>query len=265
MALHGAAGSKWTVGVARRRGRWSSGPTGRSCRRMRLLRSSSRSGWPWVRTSWACARGSVVCGIASRWCRPAWSPVSTWSTRRHRRLLRRRRRAAGTWGGRQRRHLPARVVAQCVQSMRLRAAAAWQLRAAAQPGDVVRVKAGSYGNQTLTLDKGLARDPFKPADGETASFATGDVPAWCGVGDAQRLTMDTFWSRAGRLGRASARPRLPRHRRQRLLCQPGRAGEHPGRRLRACTPSQADDRRLQPAGTATRRRTSSSRVRGSTT
>jgi hypothetical protein len=65
--------------------------------------------------------------------------------------------------------------------------------AAAQPGDVVRVKAGSYGNQTLTLDKGSPAITFKPADGETANFGTVTFQPGAGWATLERLTMDTFW------------------------------------------------------------------------
>jgi hypothetical protein len=66
-------------------------------------------------------------------------------------------------------------------------------QAAAQPGDVVRIKGGSYGDQTLTQDKGSPAITFKPADGETASFGTVTFQPGAGWATLERLKMDTFW------------------------------------------------------------------------
>jgi hypothetical protein len=64
--------------------------------------------------------------------------------------------------------------------------------AAARPGDLVRVTAGSYGSQRLGLDKGSPAVVFAPALGTTPEFDVVTVDAGAGWIELRDLKMDSF-------------------------------------------------------------------------
>jgi hypothetical protein len=64
--------------------------------------------------------------------------------------------------------------------------------AAAQPGDIVRIKGGGYGDQTFTLDKGSPAITFRPADGESPTFNMVRFNTGSGWVTLQGLRMDRY-------------------------------------------------------------------------
>ena len=64
--------------------------------------------------------------------------------------------------------------------------------AAAAPGDTVRLKGGSYGDVTLTADKGSPAVTVKSADGETVTLGTVTVAAGAGWITLDGLRMDSY-------------------------------------------------------------------------
>ena len=63
---------------------------------------------------------------------------------------------------------------------------------AASAGDTVRVKAGSYGNQDFTVDKGSPAVRFLPAENESVSFGVITFRPGSGWITLERFSMDSY-------------------------------------------------------------------------